>query len=331
MRTVGCPAWRGCIISAFGELRDLGHLDRECLKLIDKLVREEVRRFPVLVPAGGWRSDDLEDVVSDFLVDRLKKVTASLLTLASDDASMGRLLRKSIRNWLVDQSRKTGIGAMRRKVEAILSAEDAFEKVPAGEVGAGRWRLAGTSVSPCMSVGDDLVKAAWAVPNVRIPKWSSSTRRQPVADRASIVAVVRAVLVAAGGSLEVAQLVQVFVARFPVVLDPAVGPLLDDPDTSIGADEGLTPEQQLIAIEDEVEVAVTAAEVVGMLAPWERQIVPHLQNPQAIQAVLGCGRNQADQHAKRLTEKLKQLGGDCDNVEAVVREVIRLCGGAVAK
>jgi hypothetical protein len=323
--------FRGCVISAFGELRDLRRLDREGLKLIDKLVRGEVRRFPVLTPTGGWQPADLEDLVSGFLVDRLEKVTANLLALASDDASMGRLLRRSIRNWLVDQSRKTGVGRMRSTVEVILAAEDAFERVPAGEVGAGRWRLAGTSVFPYSSGVDDLVKAARAVPNVKIPKWSSSTRRQPMADRASIVAVVRAVLVAAGGSLEVAQLVQVFVARFPVVLDPAVGPLLDDPDMSFGFDEGLTPEQQVIAAEDEVEAAVTAAEVVGMLAPWERQIVGHLQNPQAIQTVLGCGRSQAYHHKKRLTEKLEQLVGDCDNVDAVRREVVRLCGGAVAK
>jgi hypothetical protein len=116
------------------------------------------------------------------------------------------------------------------------------------------------------------------------------------------------------------------------VLDPAVGPLLDDPDASIGFDEGLTPEQQLIEAEDEVEIALTAAAVVEMLAPWERQIVRHLQNPQAIQTVLGCGRSQAYQHAKRLKEKLKLLVGDCENVDAVGGVVVRLCGGgAVAE
>jgi hypothetical protein len=45
--------FRGCVISAFGELRDLRRLDREGLNLIDKLVRGEVRRFPVLRPTGG--------------------------------------------------------------------------------------------------------------------------------------------------------------------------------------------------------------------------------------------------------------------------------------
>jgi hypothetical protein len=65
-----------------------------------------------------------------------------------------------------------------------------------------------------------------------------------------------------------------------------------------------------------------------MLAPWERQIVPHLDNPLAIQTVLGCGRSQAYQDARRLKQKLTQLVGDSDSLRVVGLEVIRLCGGA---
>lgn len=294
---------------------------------------EEARRFPVLAPRSGWQDADLEDLRGEFVADRLRAVTVMLLAQAGDEASMGRLLRKSIRHWLIDQARKTAVGALRRSLEKVLAAEGAFEEVSAGQAGEGRWRPAGSSVLPWSGRPEDLIDAARAVPNVKIPKWSSATRRGPVADRGSIVAVVGAVLGAARGSLEVAQLVEVFVARFPAVLDPAVGPLPDDPHTGgIGLDDGLTPEQQLIAVDDEVDAAVTAAGVVGMLAPWERQVVPLLENPQAIQSVLGCGRSQAYQHAKRLKEKLTQLVGECDDLRAVGLEVIRLCGGvAVAE
>jgi hypothetical protein len=322
----------GVLISAFGELRAQGYLGIECLALIFQFVREEAHRFPVLAPRSGWQDADLEDLCGEFLADRIQQVTVMLLAQAGDEASMGRLLRKSIRHWLIDQARKTAVGALRRRLENVLAAEDAFEQVPAGDAGGGRWRLRSTSVSPWAGSTEDLVDAARAVPNVKVPKWSSTTRRGPVADRKSIVAVVGAVLGTAGGSLEVAQLVAVFVARFPVVLDPAVGPLPHDVDASVGLDEeGLTPEQQLIAVDDEVDAAVTAAEVVGMLAPWERQIVPHLDNPPAIQTVLGCGRSQAYQHARRLKEKLTQLVGDSDGLRAVGLEVIRLCGATVAE
>lgn len=316
-------------MSAFGELRGQGYLGAECLALIFQFVREEAHRFPVLAPRSGWQDADLEDLCGEFLADRIQQVTVMLLAQAGDEASMGRLLRKSIRHWLIDQARKTAVGALRRRLENVLAAADAFEQVPAGDAGGGRWRLTSTSVPPWAGSTEDLVDAARAVPNVKIPKWSSTTRRGPVADRRSIVAVAAAVLNAAGGSLEVAQLVAVLVARFPVVLDdPVVCSLPDDLDNSVGLDEALTAEQQLVAADHEVDAAVTAAEVVGMLAPWERRIVPHLDNPLAIQTVLGCGRSQAYQHARRLKEKLTQLVGDSDSVRVVGLEVIRLCGGA---
>ena len=316
----------GCAISTFDEFRELGCVGVKCLGLIQKLIREEVRRFPALAPTVGWRAADLEDVVGEFLADRLEKVTATLMAQAVDDASMGRLLRRSIRHWLIDQARKTGVGALRRTLERVLQEDDQFEKVPAGEVGAGRWRLTGVSAPPWSGAIDDLVGAARAVPNVKIPKWSSSARRPPVADRASITATLRAVLAAAIGSLEVGQMVEVFVQRFPAVLDPVVAPISELSDSARGA--GLTPEEEIIAAEDDLAAGVTAAEIVGMLSPDERRIVPHLDDPAAVQALLGCGRSQAYHHTKRLKEKLAQLVGDGDEVRSVGLEVIRLCGGA---
>ena len=113
---------------------------------------------------------------------------------------------------MIDQARKTSAGALRRTVEKVLARADSFEQVPSGEAGEGRWRLAGTPVSPWAGRTEDLVEAARVVPYVRIPRWSSAGRRSPAADRASIVAVAHAVLEAAAGSMEVAQIVAVFLA-----------------------------------------------------------------------------------------------------------------------
>jgi len=295
--------------------------------LICYLVREEACRFPVLMPGDTWQQADLEDLLGGFLADRVHAVTAMLLAQAGSEASMGRLLRRSIRHWLIDQARKTSAGALRRTLETVLATTDTFGQVPSGEAGEGRWRLSGTSVPPWAGRTDDLVKAARAVPYVRIPRWSSTSRRPPVADRASIVAVAHAVLKAAAGSMEIAHLAAVFLARFPTVVDPPVVLLQDQHDVTARAEE-LTPEEQVIAAEDELTAGVRAAEVAGMLSPVERQLVPLLADVPSIQEVLGCGRSQAYQHAKRLKEKLEQLIGVGEDVRAVGLEVIRLCGGA---
>lgn len=316
----------GGIISAFDELRALGRFGRACLTLVQNLMREEAHRFPALTPEGGWQGVDLEDLASDFLTDRLTRVTANLLALATDDASMGRLLRVSIRRWLIDRARETAVGSVRRTIEKLLSSEDDFEEVPAGEVGAGRWRLTDTSGQPWAGDIEELIVAARVVSNVKIPKWSSSTRRAPLADRASMVAVARAALEAAGGgSLELAQLVTVFVARFPAALDPAMVPLPEGDEADMADDDAVNAEQQLIQAEEELSAAVSAASVVGMLSPPERQIVPFLDDVSAIQEILGCGRSQAYHKAKRLRDKLSQLVGDSDDVRGIGLEVIRLC------
>lgn len=297
--------------------------------MISKLVREEAARFPALTPPGGWQEADREDLVGDFLDQRIEAVTANLLALATDDGSMGQLLRKSIRNWLVDQARQTAVGAIRRTVEKVLADEDAFERIPPGEPGAGRWRLAGSTAVAWPGASDELLAAARTVPNVKIPKWNSATRRPPMADRVSITAVIRAVLTAAEGALEVAQLVAVFVARFPAALDPATLPLPDAAELDIPDRATPTPEAQVIEFDEEIDAATSAASIVAMLSPGEREIVRRIDDVPAIQELLGCGRSQAYHRVRRVKEKLTQLVGEGDDVRAVGLEVIRLCGGAV--
>ncbi|MFE4828112.1 hypothetical protein [Streptomyces sp. NPDC056672] len=294
--------------------------------MVHKLLKEETRRFPALTHGTGWQPADWEDLFGDFLEERAKAVTANLLSLATDDASMGRLLRRSIRNWLIDRARETGPGALRRRLEEVLSAEPEFEQVPEGQPGAKRWRLQGSGWAPWSGDSGKLVEAAQAVSAVRIPKWSSTTRRAPIADRASIVAVASAVLSTAGSSLETAQLVEVFTVRFPIVLDPVI---VSTEEGSEGAyrDVALTPEEAMVAAEADLEAAVTAEEIVGMLSPEERRLVPIADQQLKVRELLRCGRSQASLKVKRLRERLSQLIGDHD-VHRVGLEVIRLCSEA---
>ena len=311
------------MITAFDELQRLGHFGPECLRLVRGLMSEEMRRFPALEPAAGWQQADVEDLVQDFLEQRFAALTTSLLTTARNDESMGRLLRRSIRNWMIDRARKTGTGRVRQLLERVLGESAEFEQVPSGQPGAGQWRLAETPSEPWSGDPRDLIRTANAVQDVRIGRWSSTTRRAPVAARDSLIAVALAVLSAAGGSLEIAQLTHVFLARFPVALDWAVVPL--------EAGEGLlqadtrTPEEELIAGYDEIDSAGGAVEVVSMLSPQERALVPHLDDVAAAERVLDCRRSNAYQQMSRLREKLTQLAGTGDDRHAVILEVIHLC------
>lgn len=149
-----------------------------------------------------------------------------------------------------------------------------------------------------------------------------------MADRSSLTAVAHAVLTAADGSLEIAQLAHVFIRRFPVVLDYVVEPCDLDPDSVIS--DGPTVEDLVVAVVTESDTAASAAEIVGMLTEKEQGILPHLEDARAVQDVLGCGRSSAYLEVTRLRAKLVQLAGDDENGRAVMMEVIHLCGGSAA-
>jgi hypothetical protein len=312
---------KGGVISAFSELQGAGYFGEECLALVERLLREELRQFVALTRL------DFEDVVQDFLADRIKPVTASLLSQATGDDSLARLLRTSIKNWLIDRARETGTGPMRRGIEKVLSTAPDFERVATGEAGAGRWRLTDSEAEPWGGNIDDLTAAAWSVRDIRVPKWSSPRRRPPIADRESLIAIIRAVLARAEGSVETAHLVAVFANRFAAALDPLVVSI-DDDNSPIDVESATPdPEETLIADEVALDIATAAAEIAGRLTDTERQIVPILHDGGAIRQKLGKGRTQCAAFAARLKVKIRELAGTGSDAEEIVREVVAICGG----
>ena len=85
-------------------------------------MREEVQRFPVLKPGAGWIEDSVWDCTQSFFAEKGPAVTAGVLAQASDIGSMGRYLRRSVRNFLIGKARETPVGAVRRKIEELLAS-----------------------------------------------------------------------------------------------------------------------------------------------------------------------------------------------------------------
>jgi DNA-directed RNA polymerase specialized sigma24 family protein len=316
-------------ISAHQELLDAGQFGPVGLDLLFKLMGQECRRFPALRPAQAWDSDAVWDLVQDFFTDRGARVTTMLLAQAGDDASMARLLRRSIRNYLIDRIRGTDLGALRRRLEELLAEEPSFERVPQGEAGAGRWRLAGTAGEPWSGRLQDLVTVAYAVPGVRRVRWTSGSRRSPLAERTSLVAIAEAVLGAAGGSLAVSQLVAVFAQRFPAAVDLGDAPMSQEVEATATAPAEDRPDAQVVAAEQEWEAAEQALAIFEQLAARERLLLPYLDKTTDEQAgVLGCGRSQANLHANRLKEALRRLLEPLEDRDEVMLELWRLCKAA---
>ena len=287
--------------------------------LLQELVGQEVRRFPVLLaPGATWNPDAVAEYVQEFFVDRGSAVTAALLAQVTDVASMARYLRRSVRHFLVDCARDTDLGAIRRKIEDLLAVTGVFTRVRRGAPGAGRWQLAGETWPPYGGDLQPLVAAAYAVPDVLAVRWSG-LRRSPLASDASLVEVLRAVLSVAAGSLEVAQLTAVLARRFPAAVEYA--------DATI---DGRTFEVAIAPFEDRpdvmLDVSDRAQEVYAQLSPAQRALLPHLDKPIGEQAqVLGLGRSQTYAVSRKLRAVLVELVPDDGLRDEVALKLYRLC------
>ena len=312
-------------MSAFGELRRDGQFGPAGLALLGALMEQEARRLPVL-GRTHWPLTRVEDLTQSFFVERGMALTTNLVAAGvTDDVALGKYVRRSVRNWLTDQARKTDRGALRRQLERILGQEPSFEKVPAGSAGANSWRLVGAPGPPWQGDLTDLVKAARSVP-LR-PMHGGDERRPSLGSGDEVVALLTAVFTKAGGPLEVAQLADVALRRLPSLMSP-VEASLDETAGHEGAafaDQSWDPETVVLAAEQELDDALYAAWLYRELSAWERQILPVIENLADISATLGCGRSTANTRRQQLLERLRELCGGEPPTGGVFVELIRLC------
>jgi hypothetical protein len=316
-------------MSPYAELHADAQFGEVGYHLLFGLVRQELRRFPGLQYGVG--DDDVWDAVGDFLAERGRGVSVMLLATATDDDSFAALLRTSLRHWLVDQVRKTDLGALRRRLERLVRDDDRFEVVPAGVPGAGWWRLAGTGTAPAGPPLADLRDAAWEVRGIRVLPWSSEERRAPAADSGSLGRIVAAVWAGTGDSLPPATVTAVFAHRLPNALDPSEEPLASEDAAGLATAPGpeADPAESFIAGEVAADAAWAARAFYAQMSPAERRLLPSLDGTPGEQAdATGLGRTQTYRHVSALKARLRALLGDEGEEERilVMCELRGLCG-----
>jgi hypothetical protein len=314
------------VASVRDELLSGGEFGEAAVDLLYTLTAQELRKVLYLAGSERWSGVGSADAAHEYFVAKGARVTRRLITEAPDDAAVGRILRSSIRRWLIDQSRKTALGARYRRLETVLRAEaELFERVPDGEPGAGRWRLRGGN-GPSEVDFRDLVAAAWSVTDVEVPAWTDDRRRAPFASSESLARVVDAVLRAARGSVTVTSLVSVCSDRFPLGLDPYINSSSELEETPSGDDTV----DQVVASEVAADVDRRGQAIFAELTPDERRLLPVLgESVEERRVALDLGRSQTQLRTRRLRTRLAALiGSDPDHLrlrDEVLLRVADLC------
>ncbi|AEA26489.1 hypothetical protein Psed_4329 [Pseudonocardia dioxanivorans CB1190] len=300
------------------ELRELGHLGGVAtMAMVSERWRSAIKPLFVLEPPGGWDEDSTQDLLHEFLRERLEDLTDALIAAGTDEEVLLKVTSRIMRNWLIDQARKTDTGAVRVRLEELLGGNGEFVRLSDRPA---RWALAdlaGTEAG--RDDADSLYTAAMAVANVKPVRWRDKNRRAPMASGPDLVRVLIAVLRCAGpAGLEIGVLTHVFLRRFGVVVISHV-PLEDD-DTL--RDRMIAPRE--FDIDEERGAAARAAEVYAQLSDRERRILLHLDDRPRVEQLLDVGRSVAYTHISRVREVLAALSGEDIDIAAVAAELVRL-------
>lgn len=271
------------------------------------------RNFPP--PEGKrWTKDQIDDVARAYLAHkRTPKAISTMVAKCGDDAALARYLQGVIRNFLRDMGRATEIGRLTGRVRRALREAPAFVNAH-GDY----WGRGGGSAE-ASGVGPDALIAAAAKVKVVFVKWSPTARRNhPFADKASIDALITAVLKAAGGTVR-AQDIAVAIAPSLLVV---TGPETVEVDSGDYPDVGWRP-AGFDETGDDVVDRERAIEVIELLTDREKISLayPGL-NVRELGALIGRGHTQAGVVRNKAIAMLQSELGEEPNGQRVGELVI---------
>lgn len=224
-----------------------GEIGDELAVLTYRVVRAVARLYNYPHPKGRSWSDEsaVWSAVGLFFAEGDgQRHLAVLCGQATNDAHLWSLLETTVRRWFQTLGRKTARGRLVRALKRVMGEEEAFVEVEPGKF----WALHDGAPEPTTVALDELVAAAWSVDIEIIRASPEADQNSPWADREDQVAVLTAVLDAAGGAVHMNDIAQVIHARVglldpPLEVgldsadDPALGVVDADLDTSGASDQ----------------------------------------------------------------------------------------------
>ncbi|MFJ8076984.1 hypothetical protein ACIQ7Q_24330 [Streptomyces sp. NPDC096176] len=314
--------------SAYEELTRLRQLGPVSLNLLRRLVHQVRRAYGFPPPEGHtqWSDEAADEVVLAMLTRKGegREFVTRCFALAANDASLERLFLTSIKNFLIDEAKKTPRGKLRRRIARLMGEDTAYRKLQGS---APRWALAGHAEEATWQGDlDDLIAQAARVTGVGITRWNHSGPT-PTQTVLALKTILLHVLRHAQGAVREEDLAKVLEARFEL-LAPARF-------TTLYADEGTVAaivEQHAATIApDPTGTEGVAEDVWQRLSPNERLLLPYLdKDPHHAAQLLEIRHGHATLVLSNLKNMLRDaLSTDCEP-QAVMAALLRRCGEAAS-
>lgn len=296
--------------AAWDEIRRSSAVGDANAALIYRCVALIVRfdRYPPPDGVEEWDAQAIWEAGHAFLAARdIDKRFARLVAGVADAKGYGRKVKAAVRNFMRDEARKTETGTILRKLEHAVGNDDTVVAVDVA--GLRTWSLAVHSTNGVYGRGlEDLVDAAYAVPNVKHAKWSPvSPNRPPLAEPDSLRRVIRAVLEEASAPVDRVTLAGVMQERFPAHQEFAAAEI----------------DEELAEAATDPEAEAVAVDLWGRLTDDQRLIVGVLDlGPNEIEQRTGVPSSTAHRLIPIVKALLREFLTDEDDPAAVIRALM---------
>lgn len=300
-------------IQAYEELQTTGQVGTATYELLLKLAKQVVRwnSFPPPDGSSKWGDDEVLSLVHDLLAHKKKKFLLGILTGPTNQTSLENYIRKSVKNTLIDEAKKTERGKLRGRLGTLLPRDGRFIDVstPAGP----SWALLGQAQELSSSGYDELVASAANVRGVFLNLPLNPAGRTSKRNTYALVTVSHGVILVAKGSVRAELLARTLEARFIGLGQPQ--------ECALSAE---TVENTPITFEESQQgfdtgTAVLANQIWEQMSRDEHLLLSALGDTGASQArVLGCGARQAKAIAERLVETIRRATMNDDEQAPVV-------------
>ncbi|MGW6261533.1 hypothetical protein [Streptomyces sp. NPDC055085] len=313
---------------AYEELATTGQLGPKTFELLLRMVHQ-VRRASGFPPPEGytqWTDDAAYDVITAMLTreGEGQKFVTGCFALADNDASLERLFLKTIKNFLIDEAKKTPRGKLRRRIARLMNEDASFRRRPGTPP---RWTLSClTEDTVWQGDLDELITEAWRVDGVGITRLNRSgpTPRETVH---ALLTIVTRVLQHARGAVREEDLARVLESRFEL-LAPARF-------TTLYADGGALIDPvgtAMTAVADPTCSSGDAEDIWQRLTSDERQLLPYLdEGAHHAAQLLEIGPHQATAVLAGLKAKLLLALAEDTDREETVKALLRRCADPPAE
>ncbi|MGY4744571.1 hypothetical protein [Streptomyces sp. ATMOS53] len=308
---------------AYEELSQTGEPGPKTLELLLRMVHQ-VRRASGFPPPEGytqWSDDAAYDVITAMLTREGagQKFVTACFALAISEATLERLFLASIKNFLIDEAKKTPRGKLRRRIARLMSEDTSFRRRPGSPP---RWALSGLPEDAVWQGDlDDLIAEASRVDGVGITRWNRSgpTPRKMVQ---ALMTVLMQVLRHAQGAVREEDLAKVLESRFGLLAPARFATLFADDGAFVDPAETGT----VATLADSTGAGGDAEDIWQRLTANERLLLPYLdEDAHHAAQLLEIGQAQAGAVLAGLKEKLRLALSEDRDREAVMRALLRRC------